>query len=292
MKRVNEEKILCKPSGIISINADLTAIQRKAYNVFLYYAKCAYIKNPAVEIITIPLQELKNMIGDKSTDNKRIKENLIGIRSAHVEFNSLGKDSAAWSDIALLSEIHILIKNGIGIVAFALPPTIKKNIIYNFLYAKIDLLILKNLKSKYAIILYELIKDYQNVQIPKMNVEECKKLFGCAGKYEGITNQFKKYVLDPACSEINNNPDINCKISYEAGKDEIRFKFKFKSSPDEKEETSAAPEIPMTPTAVSEAPIKLPAVLPVARELDKNPDDFVSLGEVFKQYFNKKSKGI
>ena len=283
---MKEEKILCKPSGVISINADLTAIQRKAYNVFLYYAKCAYAKNPAEEFIIIPLQELKDMIDDKSTDNKHLKESLSGIREAHVEFNSLDKDSAVWSDISLLSEIHIRIQDGKGIVVFALPPTIKKNIINNFIYAKIDLLIIKNLKSKYAIILYELIKDYKNVKIPKMNVEECKKLFGCGGKYKGRINQLQKKVLGPACFEINNNPDIHCKINYEITSDGIQFKFKLKQ--DEKEETSATLERPISPPAVSESAIKLPAILPITKELRNNPDDFASLGDVIQKYLAKK----
>lgn len=289
---MKEEKILCKPSGVISISADLTAIQRKAYNVFLYYAKCAYAKNPAEEFIIIPLQELKDMIDDKSTDNKHLKESLSGIREAHVEFNSLYKDSAVWSDISLLSEIHIRIHplNGKGIVVFALPPTIKKNIINNFLYAKIDLLIIKNLKSKYAIILYELIKDYKNVKIPKMKVEECKKLFGCGGKYEGRINQFQKKVLDPACFEINNNPDIYCKINYKITSDGIQFKFKLKQ--DEKEETSEALKGPISPPATSESAIKLPAILPITKELRNNPDNFVSIGDVFQKYLNKKSQPI
>ena len=45
----------------------------------------------------------------------------------------------------------------------------------NGIYAKIDLIVIKGLKSKYSIILYELLKDYENVEIPVLSIEKFRE---------------------------------------------------------------------------------------------------------------------
>jgi len=285
-----EEKILCKPSGIISMSGgQLIAQERKDINVLLYYAKSALVKDPTLDFITVPLQEFKNLSGDKSTNNTQLKKRLKALRKESVEYNVLGKDFNAWGDIGILSEIHSQInKEGRGEIIFALSPTVKKNIINNFFYAKIDLLIIKDLKSKYAIILYELIKDYQNVQIPKMNDEEFKKLFGIADGegYKKISN-LRKRVLDTACKEINDNPDINYKINYQIYPDGIKFEFA-KKFPGRKEEPGKTLERPV----IKSAPPELTPLLPLTKELKNSPPDFTPLGDVLAKYIDKKSRGI
>ena len=68
------------------------------------------------------------------------------------------------------------------IVKYSLPSFIIeaiKNIIKgnnNTLYANIDLMIIKGLKSKYSIVLYELCKDYEKAEVPVMTIEQLRTI--------------------------------------------------------------------------------------------------------------------
>jgi hypothetical protein len=83
------------------------------------------------------------------------------------------------------------------------------------------MLILKQFKSKYSIILYELAEDYKSnrsskVKIPKMELEKFRKLMGIKEtQYKDFRNLRIK-VIEQAISEINEKTDLI--ISYEVTK--------------------------------------------------------------------------
>jgi plasmid replication initiation protein len=92
----------------------------------------------------------------------------------------------------------------------------------NGIYAKIDLVVIKGLKSKYSIILYELLKDYENVEIPEMTIEQFRDLFGVKNKYKLFQN-LKQRVIEPAINEINENKNIKWMVRYELYKTASKY---------------------------------------------------------------------
>lgn len=64
-----------------------------------------------------------------------------------------------------------------------------------------------NLKSKYSIRLYELMKQYEKIGKREFELEELKRILYCEGMYSDFRN-FDRVVLDNARKEINENTDI------------------------------------------------------------------------------------
>ncbi len=95
-------------------------------------------------------------------------------------------------------------------------------------------LVVKGLQSKYSIILYKFIQNYQNVKIPEMTMEEFRKIFEIEKKYNGRINNLKAKVLDFALNEINRNDNIDFLVDYElkkTGKVYTHIKFEVKQKP-------------------------------------------------------------
>ena len=72
-----------------------------------------------------------------------------------------------------------------------------------------------NFRSKYSYILYEFFKSHEFKHCFYYDVETAKKELAY-GKYKSFTD-FKRYVLDPAVKEINEQTDIN--VKYQAVKE-------------------------------------------------------------------------
>jgi plasmid replication initiation protein len=83
------------------------------------------------------------------------------------------------------------------------------------MFAKINLVTIKGLKSKYSIALYELAEDYINVQIPNMKVEDFRELMGLEEHQYYKFSMLRKRVIDVAVNEINSSENISFSISYE-----------------------------------------------------------------------------
>ena len=236
--------VLQKPSGTIAIRVDLDVIQRKLYDALLYIAKENLRKKVNKEIFSINLSDLKlllNKISKEKMDknNKYYAEKLKELKNKNAEYNILDKD-AGWEIegwVSLMSELQVKkeIKTGQIVVVYDLPNRIRKALLDpKGIYANINLVVIRGLNSKYAIILYELVKDYEKVEIPEMTMEEFRKIFNIEGKYEGRIDHVKDRVLDAAVSELNDNENIDFLVSYElrkTGKYYTHIKFHVKPKP-------------------------------------------------------------
>ena len=224
--------ILEKPSGAVAITDPMSSIQRKFYNAFLYIAKKELHKDSNKQEFEIPLNELKKFFGIEDKKNTHLKEKIKELMKLITEYNILEKDKERWGAFTLLPYVEITIDTDTqaGIVKFDIPVPVKKAMINkkkNF-FAKIDLVIIKGLKSKYAIILYELLKDYENVEIPEMDLKTFRKIFGVEDKYKIFPN-LKKRVIEPAINEINHNKNIDWEVSYALLKTGVKYTYiKFK----------------------------------------------------------------
>lgn len=246
--------LLQKPSGTISIGGDLDKLERKFYNGLLHNARNQLEKDINKTDFKIPLQALiENLNASENDKNNRYYKKLLDkLLSTLVYYNMLGKDK----NIIVDGKAHLIdnldyetnTQTGETIVLYTMPRVVRKSMIDiiqgnpDGIYAKIDLMIIKGLKSKYSLILYELCKDYEKVEIPEMTIEQFKEIFGIedrkAYNFSGGFANIKQRVLTPAIEEINENKDIDFMVDYQLvkrGKAYTHIKFIVTPKPKQKQ---------------------------------------------------------
>ncbi len=228
--------ILEKPSGTIAIVGDMNAMQRKLYDVFLFEAKDELKKDVSRYYFKTTLSEVINALELEKPNKQRLKQMIKDLVDIKIEYNYLRKDGETWGISSVLNDVKVDFDKEIGktVISYSLPRIVREAMIKkNGVFAKIDLVVVKGLKSKYAILLYELIKDYEKVKVPEMSMKDFRKMFGVEDKYPQMPN-LRKWVLDPACKEINENPHTDFTVSYELRKDGKAYtsiKFHVKPKP-------------------------------------------------------------
>ena len=233
--------VLQKPSGTIAVRVDLDAIQRKFYDALLYIAKHELKENKEKKRFTIHLKDIKAILSKDDKINKNNSyyiEKLKEIKKKDAEYNILDKDKGlkikGW--VSLVSDLQITEDEKAKVVSitFELPERIKWALVDpDGVYANINLVIVRGLKSKYAIILYELVKDYEKVEIPEMMIDDFRKLFNVEDKYKRMTH-LRARVLEPAIKELNKNENVDFLVSYElkkTGKVYTHIKFHVNPKP-------------------------------------------------------------
>lgn len=197
-----------KESDLTSIYAsgELSAIQKKSLNCLIYATKEQLKDNENRTSFKVELSTLKELIGDHSTNNIQLKDNIKALQKIIVEYNVLQKNKeVTWGSFPLLAGAEI--KNGIVVFNFAFQIL---NLIKNpQMYVVLDLKILKNLSSKHSITLYEICKDWIDTpKMPRWNIDTFKKAMDIdPSKYQNFTD-FRRFVLDKAMEEINEKTDI------------------------------------------------------------------------------------
>jgi cation transport regulator ChaC len=231
---MNKNKIeLVKHSALIQMSNRVTAIQRKSFNALLFFAKKQLSEESPIDYkFVVNANIILKIIGLGSKNYKYLKEFLSELRNIDVKYNLLGKDKKhQWGEFSLLAGFDY--KN--GAITYSFPHQILDALINPDIYAYIDLVVIKGLKSKYAIALYELLRDYKNTQVPKMELEKFRELMGVRKEqYLGNIPMFKRCVIEKAVSEINKSEKISFIVSYElfkTGKRYTYIKFTIKQKP-------------------------------------------------------------
>ncbi len=204
---MNKDVTLKKNSAIIQINCkELTIIQRKLINAIIW---CIQTKQNEL-IYEISLSEIKKMCGIQATDNVNLKYLFKGLRDISLEFNYLNKDKRhIWSSMSFLSAVEI--DKEPGRIKFEMPEMLKEKIRYPYIYAPLNMLLIAGFKCSYAIILYELLRDYLTApKIPLISIEDYRALMGIKEhEYRGFKN-FRVKVITPAVEELNEKSDLTC----------------------------------------------------------------------------------
>lgn len=195
---------LKKHSAVIQMSNRINVTQRKAYNVLIYAARAAIRQQPNARLFKIPLVQIKDLAGIRSTNNKELKDNLVALMKTIVELNLLKKDQAEWQACTLLAEAKI----ANGYLHFGFAPTIHDTLTSPIPYTTLDLAIMRGLKSKYALCLYELAKDYINASIPPIPIDEFRKLIGLEPTQYTNGKDLRRSIIEPAVKEISEVTDI------------------------------------------------------------------------------------
>ena len=205
--------IIDKHSSSIQMSNKISAVQRKSYNYMLKIAKNELKSNSNARKFSITADELLVFFGFGDKHHSYLEKELDKLRKIDVKYNILGKDSKRekWGSFALIAGYQY--KK--GVIEYSFPHQIEEMILNPKMFAKINLVTIKGLKSKYSIALYELAEDYISVQIPKISIENFKELMGLKNNQYSNLKDLKRRVINISIEEINRSDNISFSISYE-----------------------------------------------------------------------------
>ena len=196
-----------KSSALIQTNArGLTLTQRKIINTFIYIAQ----QMGNQKRYSFPTAQLKKYCGITMKGNNDLKKQLKEMMEIIVEFNYLGKDKKwVWEASVLIPSVTI--RQGSRYTEFEFTECLKEKILRPDIYAPLNIILIAGLRSTYAIVLYEFLKDYMTAPtVPVLTIEQFRNLLGIdETKYQEFTD-FRKWVLNKAVDEVNEKTDIRC----------------------------------------------------------------------------------
>lgn len=213
-RRHEDRFTLKKHSAAIQLHNTLTLLQRKTWNVLLWHA---YHELPTKDMHCIPTQQLMRLVGYDSKDEAYLKEAIMAMMLCIVEWDVLGKDGAqVWGAAVLLASVQI--DNGLCSYGFA--PHLRHKLYSPDMFARLDLDLQKQFKSKYALALWELCTDYlggkRDVgETPWIALADFRKLMGIAVGMYPLYKLLSQRVLTPALAEINRVSDFRVTVAYQ-----------------------------------------------------------------------------
>jgi plasmid replication initiation protein len=213
---LDKKNELVKHTGAIHIVADLNITARKISNTLL---KNAYNNLLKKEKHAMRISDLMNEIGYNSNNVQFLNVTLSSLMTTTIEWNSLGKDNKngnGWTKSVLLASYSM--KN--GIIEYSYSPHLKVLLANPNIYARLNLMIQRSIKSIYALILWEffveaLCSSLKNeIQTEWFSLSAYKKLL-CVKENEH--QQFKmlnnRLIKEPL-KEINTLTDILVEAHY------------------------------------------------------------------------------
>jgi plasmid replication initiation protein len=224
----NQLQSVKKNVGTIHIEAKLSLLERKLFNVLLFNA---YENLPHQESYSIPVKVLCDLIGYDSKDVPYLKETVRKLRSVEVTWDIL-KDTPheEWGVSGLISEGKI--KN--GIVTYSYSPTMRERLYNPDIFARINLSVMRTISSGYTLAIYEnCLRFLGTGSTGFKDFDLWRRMFGVSN--EATYKEFKyfnKFILKPAIKEINAFTNIIIAPEFKKEKREVKaIKFSVKPNP-------------------------------------------------------------
>ena len=208
LAKINE---VIKASPAIQIQSRISLLQRRAWNVLLANA---YNELPDKDIYSVSIVELAAKLGFGNDNREYLKEVLKSIVDCKVEWNVLGKDKEEeWGVASLLAEVRI--RNGICFYQF--PHTLRLKLHNPRVYAKLNLRLQNQFRSRYALILWEVCFDYFDTdrdqgETPFIPLEVFRGLVGLEKDEYSVFKELNRNVIKPAIKEINDLTDYHVEV--------------------------------------------------------------------------------
>lgn len=196
--------LLAKPNQLIEVEGNLNMTQLKTYNVILSdihrniqneRKKGTITEETVKEKYILSYKDIKSRSGILAKDDKKLRKNIENIAKMNITITD--KKRGDWTVTSLLSEVNYT--SSVDQLEVYLPNSIRKALYYSNYYTTLDLLLMKSFKSKYSVVLYELLKKYEGINMPTYSIEEFSKIFQT--KYKRY-NDIKKNILDVAIPEV------------------------------------------------------------------------------------------
>jgi hypothetical protein len=222
----NDKQILKKHVSAIHAVADLSALQRKLVNALLYNAYDNLLTDRDHKINT---RILCDMIGFDSKNISYLKEALVGIVETVMQFDIMEDDGErSWEAMSLLT--YVKVKG--GVCTYRYEQSLAEKLFHPDIYSKINLSVLRNLRSSHALVLYENCLRYVGVgQTPVWDLALFRKLMAVEGRYKEF-KFLKRDVIIPAMNEVNKHSNIQVDLlTVRQGRSVAALQFTVKSNP-------------------------------------------------------------
>jgi hypothetical protein len=207
-KYSKDKQILKKHVAAIHIGAKLSLLQRKLVNALLYNA---YDQLLTAKEHQISASLLCEMIGFDSHNSAYLKGALKGLMETVVEFDVLEDDGkTSWEAMVLLP--YAKLKG--GVCTYRYEASLAEKLYHPDVYSKINLSVLREMKSAHALVLYENCYRYVDIaHTPWWDVDVFRRLMSV----DQMTSykQFKllnRAVIQPAMKEVNELSNIQLEL--------------------------------------------------------------------------------
>ena len=208
LAKINE---VIKASPAIQIQSRISLLQRRAWNVLLANA---YNELPDKDIHSVSMAELAAKLGFGDGNQEYLKEMLRSLRSCEVEWNLLNKDNRqVWGVAGLLASVEI----EEGICSYEFPKPLRLKLHNPRVYAKLNLRLQNQFRSRYALVLWEICFDYFDTdrdqgETPFIPLEVFKSLMGLEKDEYPIFKELNRNVIKPAIKETNDLTDYHVEV--------------------------------------------------------------------------------
>ena len=214
--KINKNSEVIKHSGAIHVTNSLTLLDRKVINVLL---KNAFDDLGKKIFHEIRISDLRKIIGWKGNSDQEIKKCLTKLTTTALQGNIFGKDKKneeGWMVVSLLGSANYFKKAGYCIYEY--PEALVRMFKEPNIYAKLDLKVQKNFRSKHSIALWEYFMEILSVgkrdvvRTSEMCLEDFKKLLDLEfNKYQKF-NILNQKIIKPSIKEINKVSNIEVKL--------------------------------------------------------------------------------
>lgn len=211
-----EENELVKHTGIIHISNTLSLAERKIVNILL---KNAYDNLETKKLHEIKISDLQKIIGRRGNNDEEIKKSLRNIMSYEIEANIFGKDkknTESWINTRLLAGVMLTKKSGYCIYEY--PHLLISLLKSPNIYARLDLNIQKNFRSKHSIALWEYfmeilsVRKKDEVNTSWLTIEDFKKLLALGDSKYKEFKHLNHLIIKPTINEINKVSNIEVEV--------------------------------------------------------------------------------
>jgi hypothetical protein len=225
MNQPADIKIL-KPSELTQAALGVfSLLQLRVLDIMLY--ECRRAQSASCVLPVTHLRHLCKYTQDIST----LKEHMASFVDTPVRVNLLNKEkSSASCATTMLSFASVEYVGGQYFVKYTLSNYVAGIVLSPTQYSVYSFDMMLKFTSKYAYVLYQMIKDYKTYQ-PEIKMETLRALLGADDKYPSF-REFRRCILDHAIQQINELSDITCDYvksrGYSRSVSYIRFKMRHK----------------------------------------------------------------
>lgn len=201
-------RVLKKNVSTIHINARLTLTQRKLVNALLYNA---YEELLSEDTHSIPVSLLSEMIGFDSRNQAHLRQAIRGLTETSVEWDILEDDgTSVWEVSSLLSSARIRA----GVCTYRYDKGLAEKLKHPDIYSKINLSVIRELRSSHALALYENCYRYVDIgHTAWWDLDVFRKLMSVDGlaSYQEY-KILKRDLITPSMREINKLSNIQLEM--------------------------------------------------------------------------------
>jgi hypothetical protein len=201
---------LTKAVGAVEISepaGQLSLADRRLFNFLLAHAYPSLGRRPAHVVRLADIRGFAAMARDGAgeADNRRLKGSIERLQKTLVTFNYLDSDKGAvWQSSQLLGTCVLAERT--GELTYMFPAGLEERLTEPALYSYISLRVIYQFESKYALILYEILKRYADRKAAEpywaVKTSELRDLLGCRERLRDWKD-FRRRALDPALEEID-----------------------------------------------------------------------------------------